>query len=160
MAPAQPSAPLPPDTSTPLSTRIPSVRKPVHDTLRMYPKPSHSDLFCCHPAWCRPVSCQFWWPWQYACVSLLCAVPFTATEGLFPHSGNSCLPCYSLHLEQSPDLVVAFEAPPMAFPTACGSVFSLHPALLCGLGLAQGPALPWGCRWRLLEVNYFKHHLR
>lgn len=156
MAPAQPSAPLPPDTSTPLSTRIPSVRKPVHDTLRMYPKPSHSDLFCCHPAWCRPVSCQFWWPWQYACVSLLCAVPFTATEGLFPHSGNSCLPCYSLHLEQSPDLVVAFEAPPWPspLPVAQSSLSILPSSAAWGWPRALPcPGVAGGGCWRSIISN-------
>lgn len=89
------------------------------------------------PAWFRPVSCQFWWPWQYPsvpCFLLFLSQPRQPSS----HTGDSCYPCGGLHLEQSPGLVVAFEVP-YGLPLCLWLSLSIPAACHCCLGLAPGP---------------------
>lgn len=127
------------DYPTSLSRQIPSVTKSVYDTLPVYPEPGHFDYLCCHHPGASP--CRVNFGGHGSLLAFLCIMLLLSQQLHFPTLKDSCLPCCSLHLELSPGLAVASEGPPpMVFPSALGSVFSLHPACHCCLGLAQSPA--------------------
>lgn len=159
--PAQPSAPWLTDIPVSLSTQIPSVRKPIRNTLLVIP-PRQAILItsAATPAWCKPVSRQFWWPWQHPSVSSLHTVSFFhgSCRRLPTLGGQFAFAAVASTWSRAQVLGLPLKSP-MVFPSVCSSVFSLCLALHCCLG-GWPRAPPQGCRWQLLEVNHFKTHLR
>lgn len=150
--PAQPSAPWLTDIPVSLSTQIPSVRKPICNTLLVIPQTDPFDHFCCHSGLVQArvtsilVAMAASWCFSFASHGVFLSQQLQASSHTW---GTVCLRCCSLHLEQSPGLGVAFEVP-HGLPL-CLQLSFLSPScppLLLGAGPGPRPRVAGGSCWR------------